>query len=164
MRSSSAAVSSRSTPGCSPSLPNVVGWTGWDFCLRLRLASLSRRASSIMAVTVVRDSAASFLSWIRRSSGKLIVVLIHQSISYRHIDVKLDRPNGRSRVLASADEGVPDGKPGESAEVAVYGPQFPNAMKPAQRGDPRIMYLGACDTSDLERGAAPPSLSLVFRQ
>lgn len=41
------------------------------------------------AVTVEWDAAASFLICAIRSSGRLIVVLMHQSISSTHIDVNL---------------------------------------------------------------------------
>ena len=41
------------------------------------------------AVTVEWVEAASFLIWVIRSSGKLIVVRMHQSISSAHIDVNV---------------------------------------------------------------------------
>lgn len=44
------------------------------------------------AVTVEWDAAASFLIWVMRSSGRLIVVLMHQSISSAHIDVNVLLP------------------------------------------------------------------------
>ena len=81
MRSSNAALSSRSAPGCRPPSPYVVSRKGFDRDFCRRLDSLSRRASSIRAVTVVWDSAESFLTSANRSSGMRTVVLMHKNIS-----------------------------------------------------------------------------------
>ena len=63
--------------------------------VRRRLASASRNASSMRAVTFEWDAAASFLIWVMSSSGRLMVVLMHQSILLRHIDVNSSLPRRR---------------------------------------------------------------------
>src|SRR5690349_5180194 len=54
-----------------------------------------------------------------------------------------------------AYERIADGEPREAAEVAVRRPQRADAVMLAQRGDPRVVNLRACDTTRRER---PPKL------
>ena len=88
MRESKAAESSRSTPGWSPPPDAVVSLTGVRSSVFRWRASISRNASSITDVNVLFERAASCLTSTNRSSSSRMVVLMHQSISYYHIDVK----------------------------------------------------------------------------
>jgi len=54
---------------------------------------------------------------------------------------------------ASADQGVLDGQSREPGKIPIGSPQFPDAVKMAQRGHPGVMDLGAGDPAFLQGGA-----------
>lgn len=90
--SSRAALSSRSTPGCSPPPDRVAKGGGTEAAAAVRRATNVRIASSITSVMVRPDVAAMVLTSIRSRSSMLTVVRTHQSITVHHHDVK-QRPS-----------------------------------------------------------------------
>jgi len=88
MRSSKAALSSRSMPGRTLS-PLKVGIRNFRRCAKeSRRERVCRRLSSIRAVKVVPFSAANFFASVKSRGSRRTVVLMHQDISYRHQYVK----------------------------------------------------------------------------
>lgn len=55
-----------------------------------------------------------------------------------------------NETRASADEGVADVQAGETAEIAVGGPEFLDTMLQAERNDARIVHARTGDATGLE--------------
>ena len=79
--SSNAAVLLKSTPGKTPSFPEVMILNFFRGAFRELLDRNSRKALAMISVRVVPDSSATFLASIIKASGRFKVVLMCPSIS-----------------------------------------------------------------------------------